>query len=294
MTLPDIDEAFADHAVILLQGRARGRFMASLFPPNEVERLAALRRLDIIDAPASPSLDRICRVAQQLFNVPIAAVTFLDDTQQWLKSTVGIGDLKVTAREHSFCQYTIMHDEVFVVPDAKADRTLAANPYVAGEPGVRFYAGVPLTTEPGIRLGSLCVIDTEPREFPPHQAAVLAGLGRLVVDELWLHHLERVGLARTNLDPAPAGATPLAFDLAAPLTNEQIRAGRALLNWSVRELADASGVSATTIKRIEAHGSDIVRKASVESIRRAMEGQGVAFTASSDAKVGLSIDLSCK
>ncbi|MBJ6125873.1 GAF domain-containing protein [Microvirga splendida] len=268
--------------------------MANVFPPNEVERLAALRRLGIIDAPASPSLDRICRVAQQLFNVPIAAVTFLDATQQWLKSTVGIGDLQVTAREHSFCQYTIMHDEVFVVPDAKADRVLATNPYVAGEPGVRFYAGAPLTTEPGIRLGSLCVIDTEPREFQPDQAAVLAGLGRLVVDELWLHHLERVGLAGANADSAPAGATPLAFDLTAPLTSEQIRAGRALLNWSVRELADASGISATTIKRIEAQGSDIVRKASIDAIRRAMEGRGIEFTASADAKVGLSIDLACK
>ncbi|WP_152568757.1 GAF domain-containing protein [Microvirga sp. BSC39] len=268
--------------------------MANLFPPNEVERLAALRRLDIIDAPASPSLDRICRVAQQLFNVPIAAVTFLDDTQQWLKSTVGIPDITVTAREHSFCQYTIMHDEVFVVPDAKADRTLAANPYVAGEPGIRFYAGAPLTTEPGIRLGSLCVIDTEPREFHPDQAAVLAGLGRLVVDELWLHHLERAGLAHVNSESAPAAATPLAFDLAAALTSEQIRAGRALLNWSVRELADASGISATTIKRIEAHGSDTVRKASIDAIRRAMETHGVEFTASADAKVGLSIDLKCK
>jgi GAF domain-containing protein len=268
--------------------------MAILFPPNEVERLAALRRLGIIDAPASPSLDRICRVARQLFNVPIVALTFLDDTQQWLKSTIGIGDLTVMAREHSFCQYTIMHDEVFVVPDAKADRNLAANPYVTGEPGIRFYAGAPLTTEPGIRLGSLCVIDTEPRDFPPDQAAVLAGLGRLVVDELWLHHLEQAGLARTNVKPAPAGATPLAFDLAALLTNEQIRAGRALLNWSVRELADASGVSATTIKRLEAHGSDTVRKASIDAIRRTMEAQGIEFMASADAKVGLSIDLKRK
>ena len=268
--------------------------MANLFPPNEGERLAALRRLGIIDAPASPSLDRICHVAQQLFNVPIAAVTFLDDTQQWLKSAVGVGDLKVTAREHSFCQYTIMHDEVFVVPDAKADRALAANPYVAGEPGVRFYAGVPLTTEPGIRLGSLCVIDTEPREFQPDQAAILAGLGRLVVDELWLHQLEQVGLAGKYVKPAPTGATPLAFNLAAPLTSEQIRAGRALLNWSVRELADASGISATTIKRIEAHGSDTVRKISIDAIRRAMEDRGVEFTASADAKVGLSITLKCK
>ncbi|MBB3018528.1 GAF domain-containing protein [Microvirga lupini] len=268
--------------------------MASLFPPNEVERLAALRKLGIVDAPASPSLDRICRVAQQLFNVPIAAVTFLDDTHQWLKATIGIPDLKVTAREHSFCQYTIMHDEVFVVPDARADQTFAANPYVTGEPGIRFYAGAPLTTGPGIRLGSLCLIDTEPREFHPDQAAVLAGLGRLVVDELWLHHLEQAGLAKVSSESAPAGERPLAFDLAAPLTSEQIRAGRALLNWSVRELADASGISATTIKRIEAQGSDSVRKASIEAIRRTMETHGIEFTISPGAKVGLSIELKCK
>jgi hypothetical protein len=268
--------------------------MAYLSPANEMERLEALQRLAIIDAPGSPFLDRICRVAQQLFNVPIAAVTFLDATQQWLKSAVGIGDIKATAREHSFCQYTIMHDEVFVVPDATADRTFAVNPYVTGEPGIRFYAGVPLTTEPGIRLGSLCVIDTEPREFKPDQAAILAGLGRLVVDELWLHQLEQVGFARTGLMSAPSGAASLAFDLALPLTSEQIRAGRALLNWSVRELSDASGISATTIKRIEAHGSDTVRKASVDAIRQTMENAGIEFMASADAKVGLSIKLKCK
>lgn len=268
--------------------------MSNLSPPNELERLAALHRLAIIDTPASPFLDRICRVAQQLFDAPIVAVTFLDATQQFLKATLGIGDVKVTARADSFCQYTIMHDEVFVVPDARADKTFAANPYVAGEPHIRFYAGTPLTTEPGIRLGSLCVIDTKPREFNPEQTAVLAGLGRLVVDELWLHHLEQVGRARTGSSPVPSRATPLAFDLEAPLTSAQIRAGRAMLNWSVRELAEASGISPTTIKRIEAHGSDTVRKGNVDAIKRAMEDQGIEFTASPDAKVGLMSRLNCK
>jgi GAF domain-containing protein len=265
-----------------------------LLPSNETERLAALERLSILDAPASPFLERICRIAQQIFNVPISAVTFLDAEQQWLKAIIGVDDLKTTPREHSFCQYTIMHDEVFVIPDAQADRTFADNPFVAGEPHLRFYAGAPLTIEPGIRLGSLCVIDTKPREFQPDHASILAGLGRLVVDELWLHHLERIGLAQTSLTPAPRRNAPLGFDLAAPLTDAQIRAGRALLNWSVRELAEASGVSSTTIKRIEANGSDTVRKANVDAIRHALEEQGIDFTASADDRVSLSIRLKRK
>jgi DNA-binding Xre family transcriptional regulator len=267
--------------------------MSNLLPTNEVERLAALHRLSIIDAPASPFLHRICRIAQQVFDVPIVAVTILDATRQWLKAGIGIDGIGTMPREDSFCQYTIMHDEVFVVPDAKADRSFAVNPYVAGEPGVRFYAGVPLTTEPGIRLGSLCVIDTRPREVDPQQTAILAGLGRLVVDELWLHQLERSGLAQTAADPLPSRPASLAFDLASPLTSAQIRAGRALLNWSVRELSEASGVSATTIKRIETNGSDSVRRTNVEAIRRTLEAHGIDFTASPGARVGLSIGLKC-
>ncbi len=177
--------------------------MLTLTPPNEFERLAALQRLSILDAPVSPFLDRICRVAQQIFNVPISAVTFLDATQQFFKAHVGLDGITGTARSDSFCQYTIMHDEVFVISDARADRAFAANPYVTGDPHICFYAGVPLTTEPGIRLGSLCVIDTRPREFSLEETAILAGLGRLVVDELWLHHLEQAGRAQTALDPAP-------------------------------------------------------------------------------------------
>jgi GAF domain-containing protein len=268
--------------------------MASLFPPNEAERLAALHRLSIIDAPQSPSLDRICRVAQQVFDVPIAAVSMLDATRQWFKASVGLDGLTSTEREDSFCQYTVMHDEVFVVPDARTDRGFARNPYVLGEPGIRFYAGVPLTTEPGIRLGSLCIIDTKPRLFEPEHVAVLAGLGRLVVDELWLHHLERVGRVRAEAGADSLRRAPLAFDLLPTLTSAQVRAGRALLNWSVRELADAAGVSCTTIKRVETNGSETVRRENVGAIRQAFEVHGIEFTASPDARVGLSIKRECQ
>jgi len=266
--------------------------MSPLLPPNEPQRLAALERLSIFELPASPFLDRVCRIAQKLFHVPIAAVTFLDAERQWLKASIGVAGITSTAREHSFCQYTVMHDEVFVVPDARADRTFAGNPYVAGEPGIRFYAGTPLTIEPGIRLGSLCVIDTRPRTFEPKQAAILASLGRAVVDELWLQQLERNGLAADGPE-TPSGRAAPAFDLTNPLTSAQIRAGRAFLNWSVRELSEVSGVSATTIKRMEANGSDTVRKANVDAVRRTLEEHGIAFTTSSNG-VALSIRPNCK
>jgi len=255
-------------------------------PENEVERLRALYRLSILDGGPSPGFERACRVAQQLFDVPIALVTLVDADLQVFKASLGTGDLTCTPRELAFCSHTILEDGVLVVADATRDSRFADNPLVTGSPGIRFYAGAPLVTQPGIRLGSLCVIDVKPREFSEEQSATLAGLARLVVDEIWVHHLETSGRIDPEV-PVPASLAELDFDTSLPLTSEQIRGARALLNWSVRELAEASGISSSTIKRIEMHGSDTVRKDSVEAARRALEDAGVQFTSPKEGKVGL-------
>jgi len=157
-------------------------------------------------------------------------------------------------REHAFCNYAILHDEVFVVPDALVDRTFAKNPYVVGPPHIRFYVGAPLPIRPGIWLGAVCFSDPKPREFSQHQMTLLRGLGRLVVDELWLHHREVSDKADTQPLPSVTREPSLDFDTWIAPTSAQIRAARGLLNWSTRELADAANISPTLVKRMEIQG----------------------------------------
>lgn len=256
-------------------------------PPNEAERLAALHSLAILDTPSSPAIDRICRIAQQVFDVPMVHVTLADAHRYFLKAKPEGMSVSELPRDYAFCNYTILHDEVFVVPDALADRTFAKNPYVIGEPHIRFYAGAPLTIRPGIRLGALCVSDLKPREFSQRQTMLLRSLGRLVVDELWLHHLEVSGQADTQPLPTDTREGSLDFDTWIAPTSAQIRAARGLLNWSTRELADAANISPTSVKRVEIHGETSVRRDSLEAIVLAFQEHGVKFTRAPDGTLGV-------
>jgi hypothetical protein len=257
-------------------------------PSNEVERLAALRRLAIVDAPSWPALDRICRIAQELFSVPVVLITLVDAQRQHFKAKLGLENLDGTLREHAFCSYTILHDEVFVVPDATRNSSFADNPHVTGDPHIRFYAGAPLIVEPQIRLGSLCIIDREPRDLDPSQAALLAGLSRLVTGEFWLRHLEQAGLATPIPRPDGGFGRPdFDFSVRKSVSSAQVRAARALLNWSVRDLAGASGVSPTTVKRIEAGGANQVRRDSLDAVRHALERAGLDLIHTSGTQGGV-------
>jgi PAS domain S-box-containing protein len=131
---------------------------------NEAERLAALHALEILDTQPEAIFDNLTRLAGLTFQAPVALVTLIDANRQWFKACVGLPPgLCETTRDVSFCDYTIRKDEVLVVPDARADPRFSDNPLVTGDPWVRFYAGAPLITAEGHRLGSLCVIDFEPR-----------------------------------------------------------------------------------------------------------------------------------
>lgn len=246
-------------------------------PPNEVERLQALRRLNILDGALPSGLDRICTAAQGLFQVATALMVFLDEDVAWIKKGNEPGLIEAP-RKLSFCNYTIMHDEVFVVPDTHADSRFIAHPYVTGEPPLRFYAGAPFVTEPGIRIGSICVVDHVPRDFTPRQMGLLSNLARITVDELWLHHVEKTGLAPSSQPLPPVRSPLLDFNIEPSITSRQVRAARGLINWSVRELAEAAGVSPMTIKRIEgSEGVLSVRDRSAKAVRVALERAGVEF-----------------
>lgn len=144
-------------------------------PANEPARLDLLRSYAVLDTSRDLAFDRLVFVAAQLLNVPIALITLVDDDRQWFKAQVGT-TLHETARSAAFCGYTILSDEVLVVQDATRDERFADNPLVVEQPGIRFYAGAPLIASNGLRLGSLCVIDRQPRGVSPEQMRHLSRL----------------------------------------------------------------------------------------------------------------------
>ena len=155
-------------------------------PPNEAERLAALRDLRILDTAPEAHFDAVCSTAAALFSVPIALISLIENDRQWFKAKCGLA-ADGTSRDVAFCAYAILSDDVLVVEDATADPRFARNPLVTGEPGIRFYAGAPLVLRSGIRLGTLCIIDTKPRTFSEAQRTQLEDLARIVVAHIELH-----------------------------------------------------------------------------------------------------------
>ncbi|MDQ3100811.1 MAG: GAF domain-containing protein, partial [Bacteroidota bacterium] len=141
-------------------------------PSNEIERLAVLRRYEILDTPPDGSFDRITSICAKIFNVPIALVTLVDEDRIWFKSRFGL-DAEQVDREEGLCASAIMDPGLYVVNNAALDARTLANPLVAGELGLRFYAAAPLRTHDGFGLGNLCIIDKQPREFSAHQLEML-------------------------------------------------------------------------------------------------------------------------
>ncbi len=163
------------------------RYQPAPLPENELDRRLALERYQILDTLPDPAIDDLSEIAAQICGTPIGLVSLVDDDRQWFKATCGI-DAKETSRDMSFCAHAILKpDDVFIVSDALKDERFADNPLVTGEPHIRFYAGTPLVTSDGYALGSLCVIDREPRELSQAQIDALAALGRQVIDQFEAH-----------------------------------------------------------------------------------------------------------
>ncbi len=160
-------------------------------PPDESERLAALRALEILDTPADERFELFTRLAARTAGTPISALTLLDADRQWLIAAQGVG-ARHTPREMAFCAHAILTpDAPLVVPDATRDPRFSDNPLVTGQPGIRFYAGVPVRGPSGHALGALCVVDVSPREPPPGLIETLTDLARGVTDALALHDTTR-------------------------------------------------------------------------------------------------------
>ncbi len=152
----------------------------SLIPLNEKERLKALDNYQIMDTLEEEEFDRITELATLICGTPMSLITLLDEKRQWFKSKTGI-DVPETSREISFCQYTILGDDLFEIEDALLDQRFKDNELVTGYPNIRFYAGYPLTDKEGYALGSLCVIDQEPGKLNDTQKKALKLLTEQVV-----------------------------------------------------------------------------------------------------------------
>lgn len=154
-------------------------------PKDEDDRLDALNSLDILDTPPEERFDRLTRIANRLFDVPIALVSLVDADRQWFKSSSGLS-ARETPRDISFCGHAILGDGIFVVNDAATDKRFIDNPLVVDQPNIKFYAGCPLTSLNGHKLGTMCLIDREPRGFTKEDRKILQDLAAMVERELEL------------------------------------------------------------------------------------------------------------
>lgn len=165
-------------------------------PPTEAARLEALRQYNILDTVSEQAFDDLTLIASQICGTPIALISLVDEQRQWFKSRVGLA-AQETPRDMAFCAHAILEPDLFIVRNALEDERFATNPLVTGDPHVRFYAGAPLVTTAGDALGSLCVIDREPRELSSAQQEALQALSRQVMTQLELR-MNAAQLTRTG------------------------------------------------------------------------------------------------
>jgi GAF domain-containing protein len=157
---------------------------------DDEERISVLHSLGLLDSAADDNFDRVTRLCRRIFDVKIATISFVDEQRQWFKSVEGL-DVCETDRDVAFCNYTILSDDIFEVPDATADPQFSSNPLVTGAPFIRYYAGAPIRFD-GKRLGALCLIDLTAHEPLDHeQRSVLRDLADIVEREIKVQRLLR-------------------------------------------------------------------------------------------------------
>jgi len=159
--------------------------LADLKLRDEPARQAALNRYQVLDSATERPFENIVSMVEEILEVPISAVSLVDADRQWFKAQRGL-DVSETGRDVAFCHYAIQQSDPMIVSNAQEDPWFRNNPLVTGAPHIRAYAGAPLQTPDGFQIGTLCAIDTKPREFQPHEIKVLESFARLVVDELEL------------------------------------------------------------------------------------------------------------
>jgi two-component sensor histidine kinase len=207
---------------------------------NEAERLAALRRYDVLDTDTGAVFDDFVRIAADICNAPMALVSFVDEARQWFAAELGMGT-KQTPVDQSVCAHAIRQRDVFVVPDLAADPRFTSNPLVTGAPHLRFYAGAVLSTPEGLPLGTMCILDTEPRPsgLTERQTKTLEALARQVMAQLQL----RLALRQLNEAANAQAALLVEKDLLMQEVHHRVKNSlatvQALLLMQARTTSDA-------------------------------------------------------
>lgn len=158
----------------------------SLIPENDADRLETLVRCQVLDTPEEESYDRVARLAALIFNTRSAFVNFVDEKRVFFKANVSTFPTRNVPRNHSLCSLTILSDKPTVFEDTHDVPQLLESPYVSAEGGIRFYAGAPLIMSNGHRVGTVCVIDQEPRLVASRQLEMLVTLASIIVEKLEL------------------------------------------------------------------------------------------------------------
>lgn len=186
---------------------------------DEPARLAALHRYRILDTEPEQRFDDLTLLASQICDTPISLITLIDSDRQWFKSRIGL-DVDETSRGVAFCAHAINQPGIMQVPDATGDARFRDNPFVTGEPNIRFYAGAPIVTPDGQALGTLCVIDVKPRTLSEGQLRALDALRRQVESQLELkRNIDELAAALGERDRAEAAQAALVTELRASLEN---------------------------------------------------------------------------
>lgn len=170
-------------------------------PSNEKERLTALKDLAILDTAPEERFDRITKIAQGLFNVPICTLALIDNHRVWLKSCQGL-NVSESPRAVSFCSHAILEESAFVVPDTLDDQRFSDNPMVAGSPHIRFYAGQSICSADGYRVGTFCILDVKPHEFNETDKALLRDLASWAELEMNMRDLSLAIIERKKAEKA--------------------------------------------------------------------------------------------
>lgn len=174
--------------------------MKAPLPKNESQRLKVLWQYDLLDTVPEEVFDDLTDLAALICEAPIALISVVDEKRQWFKSRIGVS-ARETSRDISFCAHAILKSGLFIVPDATKDPRFRDNPLVTGPQKIRFYAGVPLKSPDGYALGTLCVLDQEPRQLRPEQKRALMVLARHTETQLELRrHARELAAARKHGD----------------------------------------------------------------------------------------------
>lgn len=189
--------------------------------------LHTLHTLEVLDTGQEEAFQELARMAAAACGTPIALVSLLDVDRQWFKANVGLEGVEQTPRDVAFCGFAVEQSALYVVPDARLDPQFAQNPLVQGEPNIRFYAGAPLALSNGARVGTLCVIDRQPRELDGQQRQVLAELAATAAQWLESRLKPHRALEAARLGLHPQQATAHASDAVV-----SVDPGNVIVSWT--------------------------------------------------------------